>query len=74
MKLTVVFVALLLGACSDELSDDDVHPAIVNMVKTLEADGDCFSLQAAFDRTPTSKADELEYIDAALRRTGCYGD
>lgn len=61
----VVFVVV-------ELSDpqDDVHPGIVDMVDTLAAQGDCKSLQEAFDRS--DDPGELSYIDAALERTGCY--
>ena len=50
--------------------DNDISPAVVDMVDTLEAQGDCESLQAAFDRY--DDADTLNYIDDALRDAGCY--
>lgn len=69
--MKVAVVVLTLAACSvPSTSSYDVRPAIVDMVKALEADGDCASLQAAFDRN--NDADELAYIDDALQRTGCY--
>ena len=64
------FLIVGMAACSTGSSAPDVHPAIVSMVKALKADGDCASLQAAFDRS--NDADELAYIDDAMRDVGCY--
>lgn len=71
MRYTVTFAAIvLIAGCGETATTDDVHPAIVDMVDTLEADRDCAGLQAAFDRA--DDADDLQYIDDALRTAGCY--
>lgn len=67
----VTLAVLVVGFIATNADPADrVHPAIVDMVDTLETQRDCPSLQAAFDRS--DDADELNYIDDALRRAGCY--
>ena len=69
--IPVTLAVLVVGAVITNADPaDDVHPAVVDMVDTLEAQGDCESLQAAFDRY--DDADTLTYIDDALRDAGCY--
>jgi hypothetical protein len=59
----------IIASESDD-PDDGVQPAQRSTIDELERQGDCGSLQERFD-----DADEtafLEYIDAAMRRAGCY--
>lgn len=70
MRTAALIALATVTACSTSSASDDVHPAIVDMVNTLESEGDCVGLQAAFDRS--DDADELRYIDDALRSAGCY--
>lgn len=60
-----VFVAVELREPSQE-----IHPAFADTINTLRINGDCVALQDAFDRS--NDPAELQYIDDALRRAGCY--
>lgn len=59
----------LLGFNPD--TADELNPGFRQHIDTMERADDCTGLQAAFDRS--DDADELSYIDDAMRAAGCYG-
>lgn len=66
MRKTAGVLLVVLAACGG--STADLNPVWVQMVDSRA--GDCAGLQEAFDNT--NDVDEMEYVDAALRESGCY--
>lgn len=71
-EITAPVVLLVLAACGGSDTGENLDPGIAEMVDTLEAQGDCASLQMHFDRF--DDAGTLDYIDSALESAGCYDD
>lgn len=68
LALSVGIGGYLLGFNPD--AADELNPGFRQHIDTLERAGNCTELQANFDRT--DDADELSYIDDAMRAAGCY--
>lgn len=49
---------------------NNLNPGFRQHIDTIERADDCTGLQTAFDRS--DDADELSYIDDAMRSAGCY--
>lgn len=65
-----VTAALVWTQLADPSGTDEISEARMARLDVLVADRDCTALQDEFDRADDTA--ELEWLDDAMRRVGCY--